>query len=127
MNPAGTDTLAINGTVTGGCDGNNVGDLGVNQSTTITGAGAATTIIRQHGTGPASNGDRVMCMNEGFLLNLTYSFSGITIIGGRDGGGLGGGGIIGGEKGNTLTLTSVTIANNQVTGGNIGGGGIQLT
>ncbi len=43
---------------------------------------------------------------------------------------LGGGGIIGGEKGNVLTMTNVVLANNQVTvlgSANIGGGGIQWT
>ncbi|HET9300952.1 MAG TPA: hypothetical protein VFO11_13470 [Candidatus Polarisedimenticolaceae bacterium] len=129
--PAGTYTLTVDGAALGGCDGNATGDLALNQGTTITGAGAATTILRQHG--PA---DRVMCMNEGFLLNLVYSFSGLTITGGRDGnagsggGGLGGGGIIGGEKGNALTLTNVTLSNNQsptLGGANLGGGGIQIT
>jgi len=125
--PSGTVVLSINGTGTGGCDGPTVGDLGVNQATTINGAGAGSTFIRQSGTGPAANGDRVMCMNELFLENLAYSFSGFTVHGGRDSGGLGGGGIIGGEKGNSLVLSGVTISNNQVTGGNIGGGGIQIT
>jgi predicted outer membrane repeat protein len=134
--PASTYVLSINGTSPGGCDGNTVGDLGANASMTITGAGAATTIIRQTGTGPASDGDRVMCMNEPFTLDLVYTFSGITFVGGRDGKSdgtgtaLGGGGIIGGEKGNSLTLSSVVFANNQVTvlgSANIGGGGIQIT
>jgi hypothetical protein len=125
--PAGTYTLAINGAGAGGCassgDDNTIGDLGINASTTISGAGSATTIIRQHGTG-----DRVMCMNEGFLLNLNYTYSGITVTGGRDGTAFGGAGIIGGEKGNTLTLTGVVVSNNQATGvGNpFGGGGIQI-
>ena len=57
------------------------------------------------------------------------------MVGGRDGTAagtgtaLGGGGIIGGEKGNVLTLTNVVLANNQVTvlgSANIGGGGIQM-
>jgi len=134
--PAGTYVLATNGTSAGGCDGNAVGDLGANRSMSIVGAGAATTIIRQTGTGPALDGDRVMCMNEPFTLNLIYNFSGVTFVGGRDGTAagtgtaLGGGGIIGGEKGNVLTLTNVVFANNQVTvlgSGNIGGGGIQWT
>ena len=70
----------------------------------IVGAGAATTIIRQTGTGPANDGDRVMCMNEPFTLDLIYNFSGVTFVGGRDGTAagtgtaLGGGGIIGGEQ-----------------------------
>ncbi|HEY7711899.1 MAG TPA: hypothetical protein VIG57_17930, partial [Candidatus Entotheonella sp.] len=134
--PANTYILSINGSSAGGCDGNTVGDLGANQTMSITGAGAATTIIRQTGTGPANDGDRVMCMNEPFTLNLVYNFSGVTFVGGRDGTAagtgtaLGGGGIIGGEKGNVLTLTSVVLANNQVTvlgSANIGGGGIQWT
>ena len=125
--PAGTYTLATNDTSAGGCAGNANGDLGINLSTTIVGAGAATTILRQHSTGPASNGDRVMCLNETFALNLTYNFSAISIIGGRDTTAFGGGGIIGGEKGNVLTLTDVTVSNNQATGvGNFGGGGIQM-
>ena len=134
--PANTYILSINGTGAGGCDGNTVGDLGANQTMSIVGAGAATTIIRQTGTGPANDGDRVMCMNEPFTLNLIYNFSGFTMVGGRDGTAagtgtaLGGGGIIGGEKGNVLTMTNVVLANNQVTvlgSANIGGGGIQWT
>src|ERR1043166_4280412 len=77
-----------------------------------------------------------MCMNEPFTLNLIYNFSGFTMVGGRDGTAaatgsvIGGAGTIGGEKGNVLTLTSVVLANNQVTAigsGNAGGGGIQIT
>src|SRR5215213_3170786 len=134
--PANTYILSINGTGAGGCDGNTVGDLGANQTMSIVGAGAATTIIRQTGTGPASDGDRVMCMDEPFTLNLIYNFSGVTFVGGRDGtsagtgAAIGGGGIIGGEKGNVLTLTNVVMANNQVTvlgSGNLGGGALQWT
>jgi len=62
--------LSTNGTNVGGCDGNSVGDLGANQTMSITGAGAATTIIRQTGTGVALDGDRVMCMNEPFTTGL---------------------------------------------------------
>ncbi|HEY6243325.1 MAG TPA: hypothetical protein VIX17_05240, partial [Pyrinomonadaceae bacterium] len=83
--PANTYILSTNGTSAGGCDGNAVGDLGANQTMSIVGAGAATTIIRQTGTGPANDGDRVMCMNEPFTLNLIYNFSGFTMVGGRDG------------------------------------------
>src|ERR1043165_3964664 len=134
--PAGTYVLATNGTSAGGCDANNVGDLVPNQTVTITGAGAATTIIRQTGTGPANDGDRVMCMKTTFTTGLVYNFSGITFAGGRDGTAagtgtaLGGGGIIGGELNNSLTLTNVVLANNQVTvlgSKNIGGGALQIT
>src|SRR4029078_7273133 len=62
--PANTYILSINGTGVVGCDGNTVGDLGANQTMSIVGAGAATTIIRQTGTGVSNDGDRVMCMNE---------------------------------------------------------------
>jgi hypothetical protein len=134
--PAGTYILSINGTNAVGCDGNTVGDLAANQTMSIVGAGAATTIIRQTGTGPANDGDRVMCMDEPFTLNLIYNFSGFTMVGGREGtsagtgSAIGGGGIIGGEKGNVLTLTNVVLANNQVTvlgSGNLGGGALQWT
>jgi hypothetical protein len=130
--PTGTYVLSINGA--GGClsggESNAVGDLEINQSTTIVGAGQATTIIRQTGTGNAAHpGDRVMCLNALFLVSLVYDFSALTITGGRDvSTGVGGGGIIGGEISNALTLTNVTISNNQVvSGGNIGGGGLQIT
>ena len=102
----------------------------------IVGAGAATTIIRQIGTGPANDGDRVMCMNEPFTTGLIYNFSGITIVGGREGtaagtgAALGGAGIIGGELNNSLTLTNVVMANNQETvagSANLGGGALQIT
>jgi uncharacterized repeat protein (TIGR01451 family) len=134
--PANTYVLSINGSSAGGCDGNTVGDLGANQTMSLVGAGAATTIIRQTGTGPSNDGDRVMCMNEPFTVGLIYNFSGVTFVGGRDGTAagtgtaLGGGGIIGGELDNALTLTNVVFANNQVTvlgSANIGGGGIQIT
>jgi hypothetical protein len=133
--PAGTYALSINGT--GGClqgaETNSIGDLEINQSTTIAGAGAATTIIRQLGTGNGGTftGDRVMCLNVTFLVGLVDNFSAITITGGRDttGGGttFGGGGIIGGEKDNQLNLTNVVVSNNQNTGPGLGGGGIQIT
>src|ERR1041384_4995800 len=134
--PANTYILSINGTSAGGCAGTTVGDPGANQTVTITGAGAATTIIRQTGTGPANDGDRVMCMNTTFTTGLVYNFLGITFAGGRDGTAagtgtaLGGGGIIGGELNNSLTLTNVVLANNQVTvlgSNNIGGGALQIT
>ena len=62
-----------------------MGDLGANRTMSIVGAGAATTIIRQTGTGPANDGDRVMCMNEPFTIGLVYNFSGVTFVGGREG------------------------------------------
>jgi len=119
--PAGTYTLSTNGASQ--CDGNTAGDLGINLTTTIAGAGAATTIIRQHGTT-----DGVMCLNEGFLANLTYNFNGVTIIGGRlNGINTSGAGIIGGEQGNNVNFNNSVVANNIVTGGSgQGGGGILI-
>ncbi len=138
--PANTYILSINGTSATGCgasgDDNTVGDLGANQTMSIVGAGAATTIIRQTGTGPANDGDRIMCMNEVFSIGLVYSFSGVSFVGGREGtaagtgSAIGGSGIIGGELNNSLTLTNVVFANNQDTvhgSGNLGGGGLQIT
>ncbi|MGZ5537274.1 MAG: FG-GAP repeat domain-containing protein, partial [Chthoniobacterales bacterium] len=124
--PAGTYTLTTAGGGGGGCDGNTSGDLGINASTTITGAGSATTIILQNGTNPATNQDRIMCLNEAFALNFAYNFSGITISGGRDNTSFGGAGIVAGEKGNSLTLTNVVLSNNQSSGANVGGGALQI-
>jgi predicted outer membrane repeat protein len=122
--PSGTYVLATNGN--GGCLGsgesNAIGDLELNQSTDIVGAGAASTIIRQTGTG-----DRVMCLNATFLVGLEYTFSGVTITGGRETHNVGGGGIIGGELSNKLTLNQVTVSNNQSSTSGLGGGGIQIT
>jgi len=124
--PAGTVILTSNGAGGGGCDGNTIGDLGINTSTTINGAGSASTIILQNGSSPATNQDRVMCLNEPFSLNVIYSFSGMTISGGRDNTSFGAAAIVAGEKGNALTLTNVVISNNQSTGANVGGGAIQI-
>ena len=130
--PAGTYILTINGGSANGCDGNATGDLAANQTMTITGAGAATTTIRQTGTGPANDGDRIMCMNEPFTLNLIYNFSGVTFSGGRDGTAAGTGhpsaAVASSRRGgNSLTLTNVIFTNNQVrySEGNIGGGGLK--
>ena len=128
--PAGTYVLSINGTSAGGCDANNVGDLQINLSTTINGAGAATTIIRQSstGVGGATPGDRIACLNINFLPNLTYNFSGLTMVGGRDYSNSGGA-VIGGEDNNNVNFTNCVIANNQgfdVAFGGGGGGGILI-
>ncbi|MGH9871612.1 MAG: DUF4214 domain-containing protein [Pyrinomonadaceae bacterium] len=124
-----TYVLATSGT--NGClnensvTGNRIGDLEVNATTTIMGTGAANSIIRQ---GSAVN-DRVFCLDVPLAAGRTYSFSGLTITGGRDvGSNVGGGGIIGGAKGSTLNLTNVTFANNQTTGpATSGGGGVAVT
>ena len=127
--PAGTYTLTINGTSSTGCEGNSVGDLGINASTTITGAGSGSTIIRQHGTNVGNIGDRVICLNETVANSINYTINGVTIIGGRDSSTWTAGGIIGGGHLNSLTLNNVVIANNQASNTgtvNTGGGGIQI-
>jgi len=124
--PAGTVILTSNGSGGGGCDGNTIGDLGINASTTINGAGSASTIILQNGSNPATNNDRVMCLNEPFAINFIYSFSGMTISGGRDNTSFGAAAIVAGELGNALTLTNVVISNNQSTAATVGGGAIQI-
>ncbi len=64
---------------------------------------------------------------------LTFTFSGMTVAGGRDvASGVGGGGFIGGAKSTTLNLTNVTFANNQTSPagmgqGPVGGGGVAVT
>jgi hypothetical protein len=125
-----TYLLSINGT--NGClneltpaTGNTIGDLEINQTTTVNGTGASNTIIRQ---GSGTN-DRVMCLDNTLTPGRTYTFSGLTITGGRDNGSnVGGGGIIGGAKGTTLNLTDITFANNQTTGpATSGGGGVGVT
>jgi hypothetical protein len=133
-----TYTLNINGN--GGCvreslaTGNTIGDLEVNQTTTMMGVTAASTIINQigTGTGPTFTGDRVLCMNVNLVSGPTFTFSAMTIAGGRDvASGVGGGGFIGGAKGTALNLTDMIFANNQtspgVPQGPSGGGGVAVT
>ncbi|OLE55152.1 MAG: hypothetical protein AUG51_04660 [Acidobacteria bacterium 13_1_20CM_3_53_8] len=115
---AGTYQLSLSGG--SGCDTPNAGDLVVNPTTTITGAGQATTTIQQ----TLSNA-RVLCMNLPFGAN-TYTISGVTVTGGRDTGGVGGGGFVGGALGEVLNVTNVTFNDNRTSGTNTtsGGGGL---
>jgi hypothetical protein len=136
----GTATYTLNTNGNGGCvresaaTGNTIGDLEVNQTTTFTGTGQGLTIINQigNGTGPTFTGDRVLCMDVPLTAGLTFTFSGMTVAGGRDvASGIGGGGFIGGAKNTTLNLTNITFANNQtspgVPQGPVGGGGVSVT
>jgi hypothetical protein len=136
----GTATYTLNTNGNGGCvreslaTGNTIGDLEVNQTTTFVGTGQGLTIINQigNGTGPTFTGDRVLCMDVNLTAGLTFTFSGMTVAGGRDiASGIGGGGFIGGAKNTTLNLTNVTFANNQTTPGvpqgPVGGGGVSVT
>ncbi|MDQ5845414.1 MAG: hypothetical protein M3539_08985, partial [Acidobacteriota bacterium] len=128
--PVGTYVLTRNGA--GGCvngDNNSTGDLELNNSTTITGGGMLTTVVRQTGTGSgAFLGDRVMCLNTAIVVNRDYVFSGFTIAGGFDRSQIGGGGLVGGAKDNFLSLTNIRITNNDNTAAaNYAGGGLSIT
>src|ERR1041385_5554448 len=120
--PAGTYQLNIPGGATEGFSGNNsIGDLDVTaNNTTITGAGAASTIIQQ--TAP---NDRVLEVNPNLLANFNFSISDVTITGGKETTAVGGGGIISGSINNTVSVTNCIITGNSATGtGTFGGGGI---
>lgn len=120
--PAGTYQLTIDGAAEGGlCINEAIGDLDIaGNNTTISGAGAATTIIQQ--TRP---NDRVICVDQNLVGNFTFSISGVTIAGGRETFGVGGGGIVSGAPGDVTNITNVVFANNQVSGvGSPVGGGL---
>ena len=97
--PAGTYTVTIAGA---GEDANATGDLDVTADLTISGAGAATTII----DGAAL--DRVF-----HIVGGTVEISGLTI---QNGSAVQGGGI---SNGGTLTLTDITVSGNN---GGVAGG-----
>ena len=119
--PAGTYVLTIDGhTEAGNCGDATIGDLDIaGNNTTMTGAGAATTIIEQ--TMPH---DRVICVDQFLDGNFNFSISGVTITGGRETFGVGGGGMISGAPGDMTTVTNVIFSNNQTSGGGspVGGG-----
>ncbi|HJT68493.1 MAG TPA: immunoglobulin domain-containing protein [Pyrinomonadaceae bacterium] len=120
--PAGTYQLNIAGGAGEGFSGNNaIGDLDITaNNTTISGAGASTTIIQQ--TQP---NDRVIEVNPFLDPNFTTTISGVTISGGHETTGVGGGGIISGSVDNSLTITNCVFSGNSATGaGTLGGGGI---
>ena len=119
--PAGTYQLNISGTGEGFSGNNSIGDLDITgNNTTISGAGAASTIIQQ--TQP---NDRVIEVNPNLDSNFTTTISDVTISGGHETTGVGGGGIISGSIDNSLTITSCVFSGNSATGvGTTGGGAI---
>jgi hypothetical protein len=120
--PAGTYQLNIPGGAGEGFSGNNaIGDLDIAASnTTISGAGAASTIIQQ--TQP---NDRVIEVNPFLDPSFSASISDVTITGGHETTGVGGGGIISGSINNSLTVTNCVFSGNSATGaGTFGGGAI---
>ncbi|HKB65149.1 MAG TPA: hypothetical protein VKC61_04785 [Pyrinomonadaceae bacterium] len=123
--PAGTYQLNIAGGALEGFSGDDsIGDLDVTATTTsISGAGAATTIIQQ--TKPD---DRVIEVNPFLDADFSFSMSGVTISGGHETQSVGGGGIISGSINNSVTVTNCIFSGNSATGaGSLGGGGIAHT
>lgn len=105
--PAGTYTLTILGS---GENANATGDLDISASLTISGAGAATTII---------NGNHSVTLDRVFHVTGAYTVSvlGVTITGGQgDGGG------INNSVGGTLLVNNSVLVHNGF--GNGGGGAI---
>jgi hypothetical protein len=126
------NTSGNRGCVFEGLTGNTMGDLEITPTTTFTGISAASTIVNQIGIGAGSfPGDRVLCMDVDLSVGHTYTFSAMTIAGGRDFSGLGGGGFLGGAVGTSLSLTNVTFANNQTNPGTpqgpVAGGGVGIS
>ncbi len=120
--PANTYQLTINGNAEAGfCQSPGTGDLDISgNNTTITGAGAATTIIQQTQTT-----DRVICVDQALAGNFTFNMSGVTITGGRETFAVGGGGMVSGAANDNTTVTNCVFSNNQSSGGSgPGGGGI---
>lgn len=122
MVPAGTYTLTLPGGFVEYLSGDNsIGDLDVTASgTTISGAGASSTIIRQ--TQP---NDRVIELNPFLAASFIFDISDVTITGGRETTAVGGGGMIAGSLNNVTTITNCIFSGNSATGaGTFGGGGI---
>ena len=103
--PAGHYTIAIPGT---GELAAATGDFNITQPVTISGAGAATTVV------DGGSLDRVFRVASSAVI-----FNGITITGGRPGLGEDGGGIL---NDGTLTLNNCVVSANQTFGGGSGGG-----
>jgi hypothetical protein len=122
--PAGTYLLTIDGSSEGFNGDDSIGDLDITATTTsIVGAGAATTIIQQ-----TTSNDRVIEVNPFLDAGFVTSISGVTITGGKETTAACGGGIVAGSIANDLTVTNSVISGNSATGaGTFGGGGICFT
>jgi CSLREA domain-containing protein len=81
--PAGTYTLSIPNPGGVNEDNNATGDLDINQSLTIQGAGAATTII-QAGTTNTNGIDKVIAANPTCAPGVNVTLSGVTVRNGRN-------------------------------------------
>jgi hypothetical protein len=119
--PAGTYQLTIDGTLESYPADDTVGDLDITRSgTTIEGADAATTIIRQ-----TTMNDRVIEVNPNLDSGFIFTIQKVTIQGGRETTGVGGGGIISGATLNQTFVTDCIFTANSVSGaGSTVGGAI---
>ncbi|MEO8673050.1 MAG: Calx-beta domain-containing protein [Tahibacter sp.] len=129
--PAGTYQLTISNTSGVNEDNNAQGDLDVNAALTITGAGAASTIVRA-GTTTSNGIDKVFAFNPLCVSPMATAISGITVSFGRntqptsapDFSYTGGGMDWCGTGNSTMTVTNAVFDNNTNTLGY--GGGINL-
>ena len=106
--PAGTYTLTLPSTCTN--NDANCGDLNLTADMTISGAGAASTIIQASATDSSAGIDRVFRIDGG-----TATISGVTVRNGKPSDGGNGGGIFLTANG-LLTLNNVTVSGNEGTG-----------
>ena len=81
--PAGTYTLTVPNAGAMNEDNNATGDLDVNTSLTIQGAGAGNTII-QAGTDPSNGIDKVLALNPICTSPINVTIDGVTISYGRN-------------------------------------------
>lgn len=107
--PAGAYTRGVGGVEGGSALDINVGDLDITQSVTISGTGAATTVVDAQDMGRGLH----------VATGVTVTLSGLTVEDGTDGTGFGGGGIF---NLGTLTLNQVVVRDNEA---NTGSGGIR--
>jgi len=104
--PAGTHSLSAGELQVGTSSGANI---------TISGAGSATTIIRQSAATCSSGTARVFDLDPNVVGNVAVSISGVTISNGAAQA-FGGGAILGGGTNDSLILSNSVISNNCTTG-----------
>ena len=104
--PAGTYSLTLGELPVGTTAGTSI---------TISGAGAATTVIRQSAATCAAGTDRVFDLDPNVVGGITVSISGVTIANGAAQA-FGGGAILGGGTNDALTLSNAVVSGNCTTG-----------
>ncbi|MDX2032617.1 MAG: CSLREA domain-containing protein [Blastocatellia bacterium] len=124
--PAGTYTLTLAGANENAAA---TGDLDITDALTITGGGAASTIV-QAGASAGPGIDKVLSINPNFTTAFATSLSGLTIRFGRNTSGFSGDGFGGGldweaSSTGTLSISNCTITQNTTADGD--GGGLAIT